>query len=309
MSLTLAQREGKPGHWKLLLDMIEAKPDSGFVVRMVPLDAGWSDLGAWDAVWQVSERDAQGNASQGDALFQGSNNTLVHATSRLVAAVGLDNIVVVETPDAVLVADRNSSQDVKKIVATLDSAKRTEGTLHRRVHRPWGWYDSIDSGPRFQVKRIMVKPKASLSLQMHHHRAEHWSIVRGEGVYLIDHTGRVFLALSVYYRHAGAGQSRGEDLSESLKAIVSKRVQKRARIVGAAIRAALRKPSTATDSAHRWSRSPVKTAPPENLTRATGPRGVSPGTATASPGRRRWRPSVPSRGALRLGQRLASRPE
>jgi mannose-1-phosphate guanylyltransferase/mannose-6-phosphate isomerase len=162
-----------------VMEQCPAKPDCGFTVRMVPLDAGWSDLGAWDAVWQVSEQDAKGNASQGDALFQNSSNTLVHATSRLVAAVGLDNVVVVETPDAVLVADRSASQDVKKIVSTLESQSRTEGTLHRRVHRPWGWYDSIDHGPRFQVKRILVKPKASLSLQMHHHRAEHWIVVSG----------------------------------------------------------------------------------------------------------------------------------
>jgi mannose-1-phosphate guanylyltransferase/mannose-6-phosphate isomerase len=162
-----------------VMEQCPAKPDCGFTVRMVPLDAGWSDLGAWDAVWQVSEQDAKGNASQGDALFQNSSNTLVHATSRLVAAVGLDNVVVVETPDAVLVADRSASQDVKKIVSTLESKQRTEGTLHRRVHRPWGWYDSIDHGPRFQVKRILVKPKASLSLQMHHHRAEHWIVVSG----------------------------------------------------------------------------------------------------------------------------------
>ena len=160
--------------------VMEKCPSSGgFPVKMVALDAGWSDLGAWDAVWQVSERDEQGNASHGDALIEGSRNTLVHATSRLVGAVGLDNVVVVETPDAVLVANRDQSQDVKKIVGALQKASRSEGTLHRRVHRPWGWYDSIDSGPRFQVKRIMVKPKASLSLQMHHHRAEHWIVVSG----------------------------------------------------------------------------------------------------------------------------------
>ncbi|MGE5451728.1 MAG: mannose-1-phosphate guanylyltransferase/mannose-6-phosphate isomerase [Acidobacteriota bacterium] len=162
-----------------VMEQCPSKPDCGFVVRMVPLDAGWSDLGAWDAVWQVSEHDAQGNASQGDALMQDSTNTLVHATSRLVATVGVDNVVVVETPDAVLVADRSRSQDVKKIVEKLGGQSRSEGTLHRRVHRPWGWYDSIDAGARFQVKRIMVKPKASLSLQMHHHRAEHWIVVSG----------------------------------------------------------------------------------------------------------------------------------
>jgi mannose-1-phosphate guanylyltransferase/mannose-6-phosphate isomerase len=146
---------------------------------MVVLDAGWNDLGAWEAVWQVSAKDAAGNASHGDALLRDSRNTLVHATSRLVGVVGMDNVVVVETPDAVLVADRSRSQQVKQIVAELDRAGRSEQALHRQVHRPWGWYDSVDAGPRFQVKRIMVKPGASLSLQMHHHRAEHWIVVSG----------------------------------------------------------------------------------------------------------------------------------
>jgi mannose-1-phosphate guanylyltransferase/mannose-6-phosphate isomerase len=195
-----------------VMEQCPAKPDCGFTVRMVPLDAGWSDLGAWDAVWQVSPHDAQGNASQGDALFQNSTNTLVHSTSRLVAAVGLDNIVVVETPDAVLVADRNSSQDVKKIVTTLDSQSRTEGTLHRRVHRPWGWYDSIDAGARFQVKRIMVKPKASLSLQMHHHRAEHWIVVSGtaevtvgDKVVLLSENQSTYIPLGTVHRLVNPG--------------------------------------------------------------------------------------------------------
>ncbi len=162
-----------------VMEKCPANPEAGFHVKMVALDAGWSDLGAWDAVWQVSERDEHGNASHGDAVIQNSRNTLIHATSRLVGAVGLENVVIVETPDAVLVADRDQSQEVKKIVAVLDKSKRSEGSLHRRVHRPWGWYDSIDAGPRFQVKRIMVKPGASLSLQMHHHRAEHWIVVTG----------------------------------------------------------------------------------------------------------------------------------
>ncbi len=156
-----------------------ARPGSDIAVRLVPLDAGWSDLGAWDAVWQSGERDAAGNAGHGDVLFEGSRNTLVHASSRLVSAVGVENVVIVETPDAVLVADRSRSQEVKAVVGRLVEAGRSEATLHRRVHRPWGWYDSIDHGRRFQVKRIMVKPKASLSLQMHHHRAEHWIVVSG----------------------------------------------------------------------------------------------------------------------------------
>lgn len=195
-----------------VMEQCPSHPEAGFKVRMVPLDAGWSDLGAWDAVWQVSERDANGNAAQGDALFQSSSNTLVHATSRLVAAVGLDNVVVVETPDAVLVADRNSSQDVKKIVATLEKQSRSEGTLHRRVHRPWGWYDSIDMGPRFQVKRIMVKPKASLSLQMHHHRAEHWIVVsgtaevtNGDQVLLLGENQSTYIPLGTVHRLVNPG--------------------------------------------------------------------------------------------------------
>jgi mannose-1-phosphate guanylyltransferase / mannose-6-phosphate isomerase len=148
-------------------------------IRMQPLDAGWNDLGAWDAVWQVAPKDAQGNAHVGDALLADSRNTLVHASGRLVGVVGLDNVIVVETADAVLVADRSRSQDVKKIVNQLSAEQRDEHALHRKVHRPWGWYDSIDQGTRFQVKRILVKPGASLSLQMHHHRAEHWIVVSG----------------------------------------------------------------------------------------------------------------------------------
>jgi mannose-1-phosphate guanylyltransferase/mannose-6-phosphate isomerase len=159
--------------------VMEHCPGSDFDIRMVPLDVGWSDLGAWDAVWQVADKDAQGNSAVGDVMFEDSRNTLVHATGRLVTTVGLDNIVIVETADAVLVADRDRSQDVKKLVGRLDKDSRTEQTLHRKVHRPWGWYDSVDSGARFQVKRIMVKPGATLSLQMHHHRAEHWIVVQG----------------------------------------------------------------------------------------------------------------------------------
>ncbi len=148
-------------------------------VRMVPLDAGWSDLGAWDAVWQVGARDGDGNVAHGDALVRESRNTLVHATSRLVGVIGLDDVTVVETADAVLVAHRSKSPAVKEMVAALAATGRSEASSHRRVHRPWGWYESIDQGPRFQVKRIMVKPGAKLSLQMHHHRAEHWVVVSG----------------------------------------------------------------------------------------------------------------------------------
>jgi mannose-1-phosphate guanylyltransferase/mannose-6-phosphate isomerase len=152
---------------------------SAFTIQMVPLDAGWNDLGAWDAVWQVQPKDVQGNAHVGDVLQTDSHNTLVHASSRLVALVGVSDLVVVETTDAVLVASKSRSQDVKHIVNQLTTQKREEQTLHRKVHRPWGWYDSVDEGGRFKVKRIQVKPKASLSLQKHRHRAEHWIVVTG----------------------------------------------------------------------------------------------------------------------------------
>lgn len=158
---------------------MEHCPGSNFPIKMVPLDAGWNDLGAWDAVWNVLPKDDAGNAHLGDVLTTDSRNTLVHATSRLVSLVGVENLIVVETPDAVMVADKSRSQDVKHIVTQLQKTKREEHTLHRKVHRPWGWYDSIDEGGRFKVKRIQVRPKASLSLQKHHHRAEHWIVVTG----------------------------------------------------------------------------------------------------------------------------------
>ena len=152
---------------------------SQFSLKMVPLDAGWSDLGSWEAVWQVSARDAWGNVSIGDTLMSGTTNTFVHAGSRLVGTVGVNNLIIVETADAVLVADKSESQHVKEMVIALETQKRCEHILPRKVHRPWGWYDSIDEGDRFKVKRIQVKPGASLSLQRHQHRAEHWIVVKG----------------------------------------------------------------------------------------------------------------------------------
>ncbi|MDQ2733493.1 MAG: mannose-1-phosphate guanylyltransferase/mannose-6-phosphate isomerase [Pseudomonadota bacterium] len=156
-----------------------SRAGSGIEVRMVRLDARWSDLGAWDAVWQVGAHDGDGNATHGDTIVRDSRNTLVHATSRLVGVIGLDDVTVVETADAVLVAHRSKSPAVKDMVAELAKGGRAEASTHRRVHRPWGWYESVDQGPRFQVKRILVKPGARLSLQMHHHRAEHWIVVSG----------------------------------------------------------------------------------------------------------------------------------
>ena len=193
--------------------VMERCPGSAFDIRMVPLAAGWSDLGAWDAVWQVSEKDAGGNASVGDALVRDCRNTLVHATSRLVAAIGVDDVVVVETPDAVLVSRLGGSQDVKGVVRQLAESSRSEHTLHRQVHRPWGWYDSIDTGPRFQVKRIMVKPGATLSLQKHHHRAEHWIVVSGtaevtcgDKVMLLTENQSTYIPLGEVHRLANPGK-------------------------------------------------------------------------------------------------------
>ena len=163
-----------------VIDRIAAAQTGEPILHMVALDAaGWGSFDTCDAIWQASRRNADGNLVAGDTLVHDSRNSLVHSTSRLVCVVGANDLVVVETPDAVLVADRRRSQDVEHVVGELQRAKRSEPTLHRQVHRPWGWYNSIDSGPRFQVKRIMVKPGASLSLQMHHHRAEHWIVVSG----------------------------------------------------------------------------------------------------------------------------------
>ncbi|MGO0790208.1 mannose-1-phosphate guanylyltransferase/mannose-6-phosphate isomerase [Herbaspirillum seropedicae] len=192
--------------------VIEHCPNSQFPISMVPLDAGWSDLGAWDAVWNALDKDEDGNAHLGDVLTCDSRNTLVHASSRLVSLVGVDDLIVVETADAVLVADKSRSQDVKHIVNALQQKNRNESATHRKVHRPWGWYDSIDEGDRFKVKRIQVKPKASLSLQKHHHRAEHWVVVkgtaevtRGDEKILLTENQSTYIALGEVHRLANPG--------------------------------------------------------------------------------------------------------
>jgi mannose-1-phosphate guanylyltransferase len=146
---------------------------------VVPLDVGWSDIGSWSALWDIGEKDQQGNVCKGDVLALDTNNTLVNAEDRLVATLGVDDLVIVETKDAVLVAHKNSVQDVKKVVEAIKNDGRHEHMNHREVYRPWGVYDSIDNGDRYQVKRITVKPGAKLSVQMHHHRAEHWIVVSG----------------------------------------------------------------------------------------------------------------------------------
>jgi mannose-1-phosphate guanylyltransferase/mannose-6-phosphate isomerase len=185
----------------------------GIEGRIIPLSAGWSDVGAWDALWQVSDKDAAGNVLRGDVLLEQAADNLVFAQSRLVAGVGIDNLVIVETPDAVLVAAKDKMQAVKQIVAQLKHSKRPEAITHRKIHRPWGWYDSIDAGERFQVKRIVVNPGSSLSLQMHHHRAEHWIIVkgtaritRGEEVFLLSENQSTYIPLGVTHRLENPGK-------------------------------------------------------------------------------------------------------
>jgi mannose-1-phosphate guanylyltransferase/mannose-6-phosphate isomerase len=146
---------------------------------VVPISAGWSDIGAWSALWSLCPQDADGNVMQGDVIAEDTRNSFLVAQHRCLATVGIDNVIVVETADAVLVACKDKAQDVKAIVTRLKESGREEHKVHRQVYRPWGSYEGIDAGPRFQVKRLSVKPGAQLSLQMHHHRAEHWVVVKG----------------------------------------------------------------------------------------------------------------------------------
>lgn len=192
--------------------VLEHCPGSSFPMRMVLLDAGWSDLGAWDAVWRELPKDQSGNAHVGDVLSIECRDTLVKASSRLVVLIGVQDLVVVETPDAVLVVDKTHSQQVKRIVSELQQQNREEHTLHRKVHRPWGWYDSLDQGERFKVKRIQVRPGASLSLQKHHHRAEHWVVVKGmaqitcgDKMFLLTENQSTFIPLGEVHRLTNPG--------------------------------------------------------------------------------------------------------
>ncbi len=180
---------------------------------VIPLSAGWSDVGSWDALWQVLPKDDAGNVMQGDVLLQDCKNTMAVSEGRLVACVGVNDLIVVETADAILVAHKNSTQDVKKIVDTLKKNSRTEGQIHRKVFRPWGWYDGVDAGARFQVKRIVVKPAGVLSLQMHHHRAEHWIVVsgtakvtRGDETFLVSENQSTFIPLGTTHRLENPGR-------------------------------------------------------------------------------------------------------
>ncbi|MEX3951163.1 mannose-1-phosphate guanylyltransferase/mannose-6-phosphate isomerase [Paraburkholderia sp. EG287B] len=180
---------------------------------VVALDAGWSDLGSWDAVWAAMEKDEDGNVGRGRVVFEGAVATYAHSDGRLVACVGTSNLVVVETADAVLVADRSKVQDVKGLVARIKAERAPEADSHRKVQRPWGFYDSIDSGERFQVKRIVVTPGARLSLQLHHHRAEHWTVVRGtalvtrgEESFLMTENESTYIPLGVRHRLENPGK-------------------------------------------------------------------------------------------------------
>ena len=166
--------------------VIEKCPQSNLEIKMIKLDAGWNDLGSWDAVWQVGQKDEHQNVTYGDTLLENTKNSLIYASHKLVGVLGVNNLVVIETSDAILIADRNQSQDVKIIVDKLQVQKREEQLLHRKVSRPWGWYDSLDEGENFKVKRIQVNPGASLSLQKHAKRAEHWVVVKGVAEVISD---------------------------------------------------------------------------------------------------------------------------
>ena len=179
---------------------------------VIPLSAGWSDVGAWDALWEVLPKNEDGNVIQGDVVMVGSHNTLAISEGRLLACLGVDDMIVVQTPDAVLVAHKSKTQEVKEIVDHLKREGRSEGMLHRKVYRPWGSYDGVDVGERFLVKRIVVKPGSCLSLQMHHHRAEHWIVVRGtarvtkgDEAFLLTENQSTYIPLGVTHRLENPG--------------------------------------------------------------------------------------------------------
>jgi mannose-1-phosphate guanylyltransferase/mannose-6-phosphate isomerase-like protein (cupin superfamily) len=179
---------------------------------VLPLNAGWSDVGSWSALWDEGSRDTDGNVIEGDVYAQSVHNSLVIGQHRLVAVVGMDDVIVVETPDAILVAHKGSVQDVKELVGRLKARQRPEQADHRKVHRPWGHYETVDGGARFQVKRLTVNPGAALSLQMHHHRAEHWVVVkgtarvtRGEEVFLLTENQSAYVPVGVRHRLENPG--------------------------------------------------------------------------------------------------------
>lgn len=179
---------------------------------IVPLDAQWNDLGSWAAIWDIQEKDEEGNVFVGDVVTFDVNDSYLHSSSKLVTAIGVDNLVIVETPDAIMVSTKDRVQDVKSIVEQLNNESRQETVIHRQANRPWGSYDCIDQGERFQVKRIIVKPGATLSLQMHHHRAEHWIVVKGtalvtkgEEVFTLSENQSTYIPLGIKHRLENSG--------------------------------------------------------------------------------------------------------
>tara|TARA_Y100001947_G_C10313451_1_gene292767 strand:- start:117 stop:1424 length:1308 start_codon:yes stop_codon:yes gene_type:complete len=171
---------------------------------MVPLDAGWSDVGSWTSLWETADKDEDGNICVGDTILEKTRNSYVNAEQRLVSVIGLEDVIVVETKDAVMVAHKDDAQSIKNVVNKLKAEKRPEFEFHREVFRPWGSYDSIDNGARFQVKRITVKPGEKLSVQMHHHRAEHWIVVSGSANVTIDDNTKLVTENESVYIPIGA---------------------------------------------------------------------------------------------------------
>ncbi|MGD8176730.1 mannose-1-phosphate guanylyltransferase/mannose-6-phosphate isomerase [Marinimicrobium sp. ARAG 43.8] len=182
-------------------------------VVCVPLDAGWSDVGSWQSYWELSDKDERGNSFVGDAIDVGSRETLVFSHDKLVATVGVNNLLIINTPDAVLVADKSEAQQVKKVIAEIEKQQRSEHLQHREVYRPWGCYDSVDGGARYEVKRLRVKPGASLSSQMHYHRAEHWVVVKGtakvelgDKIMLLSENESTYIPVGTRHRLSNPGQ-------------------------------------------------------------------------------------------------------
>jgi mannose-1-phosphate guanylyltransferase/mannose-6-phosphate isomerase len=180
---------------------------------VIPLDAHWNDLGTWDALWDIDSKDENGNVVSGDVLVEAVSNSYIQSNSRLVAAVGVEDVVIVETPDALLVARKGNAQSVRQIVEQLERAGREEINSHTKVFRPWGYYESLAIGDSYQVKRLMVSPGESISLQLHHHRAEHWTVIKGTGLITLDNrefelriNESTFIPLGSKHRAANLGK-------------------------------------------------------------------------------------------------------
>lgn len=205
----------KESFWKCRAESIDyAVMEKTINATVIPLKENWSDLGAWDALWEASEKDKSGNIASGDVILEGASNRYVHFSSRLVAAVGMDNAIIIETADAVLVADRSKAQSVKLIMESLEFSKREEAQNQKLVHRPWGSYESISKADGHQVKHIVVNPGGQLSLQMPHHRAEHWTVIKGTGLitfgekeFSLSENESTFIPKRSTHRLTNAGQT------------------------------------------------------------------------------------------------------